>query len=316
MKPLRLVFFGTAELACPSLEALASAPQYEVVTVVTQPDRPGGRSLRLQPSPAKSLALTRRIPVLQPGRARDPEFFDALRELRPELVVVAAYGQILPKSLLDLPRHGCVNVHASLLPRHRGAAPIQWAILNDDDETGVTIMKMDEGLDTGDMLAQQATPIEPSDNAQTLHDRLARMGAALLLPTLMDLVEGRITPRRQPESGVSYARKITKEDGRIDWSAPARVLWNRVRAFTPWPGAYTLMAAVPKPLLLKIWQADVVDAPAAPPGLIAEANAAGVRVACGEQALRILSLQLEGGRRLGAREFLAGHQLEPGTVLG
>jgi methionyl-tRNA formyltransferase len=316
MKPLRLVFFGTAELACPSLEALAAAPPYDVVTVITQPDRPGGRALRLQPSPVKSLALTRRIPVLQPPRAREPGFLDALRELRPELVVVAAYGQILPKSLLDLPRHGCVNVHASLLPRHRGAAPIQWAILNDDAETGVTIMKIDEGLDTGDMLAQQATPIEPTDNAQTLHDRLARMGAALLLPTLTDWVEGRITPRKQPESGASYARKIAKGDGRIDWSAPARGLWNRVRAFTPWPGAYTFVPAVPKPLLLKIWRADIVEAPAAPPGLIAEANAAGVLVACGEQGLRILSLQLEGGRRQAAREFLAGHKLEPGTILG
>jgi methionyl-tRNA formyltransferase len=317
MSRLPLVFFGTAELACPSLQALAAAPSLEVRAVVTQPDRPRGRSLQLQPSPVKSVAVTQGLPVLQPERARDPAFLAGLRELEPALIVVVAYGQILPKALIDLPRHGCVNVHTSLLPKHRGAAPIQWALLNDDTETGVTIMRIDEGLDTGDILRQQVTPIDPGDTAQTLHDRLARIGAALLLPTLTDWIEGRIVPRPQPQADASYARKITKEDGRIDWSLPARSLWNRVRAFTPWPGACTLLPATPKPQLLKIWQAEVTaTAVAAPAGQVAAATPDGIVVTCGQQALRILSLQLEGGRRLTPREFLAGHPLGPGLRLG
>jgi methionyl-tRNA formyltransferase len=315
MKPLRVIFFGTAELACASLNALAASSLFNVATVVTQPDRPKGRSLHPQPSPVKSAALARNLPVLQPERARDPEFLTRLRELQPELVAVAAYGQILPKAVLELPCHGCVNVHTSLLPRYRGAAPIQWAILNDDAETGVTIMRMDEGLDTGDILAQQTTPIHPDDTAQTLHDRLAQTGATLLLSAIIDWVEGRITPRKQPEVGACYARKITKDDGRIDWSLPARSIWNRVRAFTPWPGAYTFLPATPRPQLLKIWQAEVLDAAVGRPGEVLSAAPGGIVVACGQQALRILTLQLEGGRRMAALEFLAGHALVPGLGL-
>lgn len=316
MNPLRLVFFGTAELACPSLLAVAASPGFEVAAVVTQPDRPKGRSLHLQPSPVKTAALGHGFSVLQPESARDPAFLDAVRELRPALGVVVAYGQILPKALLDIPAHGFLNVHTSLLPKYRGAAPIQWAILNDDAETGVTIMKIDEGLDTGAILTQQPTPIHASDNAQTLHDRLARMGAALLLPTITDLIEGRITPRKQPEAGASYARKITKEDGRIDWSLPARAIWNQVRAFTPWPGAYTFMSSTPKPQLLKIWQAEVVDLMEGQAGQITAVGPEGIVVSCGQQALRILNLQLEGSRRMAPREFLTGHALAPGQRLG
>jgi len=316
MNPLRLVFFGTAELACPSLLALASSPDFEVAAVVTQPDRPKGRSLQLQPSPVKAAALGLGLRVLQPERARDQAFVAAISELRPSLGVVVAYGQILPKALLEIPAHGFVNVHTSLLPKYRGAAPIQQAILNDDAETGVTIMKIDEGLDTGDILVQQATPIHASDNAQTLHDRLAQTGAALLLPTVTDLVEGRITPRRQPETGACYARKITKEDGRIDWSLPARAIWNRVRAFTPWPGAFTLLPSTPKPQLLKIWAAQVADVTGSQAGQIASVGSEGIVVACGQQGLRVLDLQLEGGRRMTPREFLAGHPLAPGQTLG
>lgn len=316
MAELKIIFFGTAELACPSLAALADHPAFRVAAVVTQPDRPKGRDLKLQPSPVKREATARQLTVLQPERARHPQFISELIKLAPELIVVAAYGQILPTAILELPRFGCVNVHASLLPKYRGAAPIQWAILNDEPETGITIMRVDAGLDTGDILTQETTPIEPSDNAQTLHDRLARMGARLLVRTIAEYVEGRITPRKQPAEGASYARKITKEDGRLDWNQPARVLWNRVRAFHPWPGAFTFLPNQPQRPLLKIWQAEVVTAPPRKPGQVLQADHSGITVACGRDALRVVELQREGGRRLNCREFLAGCPLRAGDMLG
>jgi len=224
MAPLSIVFMGTAELACASLEALTRDPACQVTSVVSQPDRPKGRELKLQPSPVKALALKLGLPVLQPERARNEAFIQQLAALRPDLIVVAAYGQILPPAILELPRFGCLNVHTSLLPKYRGAAPIQWAILNDERETGVTIMKMDAGLDTGDILSQRATPIAAQDNAETLHNRLARLAAELLLQTLPELVAGRIQPQPQDAAQASLARKITKEDGRLDWKQPARSL--------------------------------------------------------------------------------------------
>jgi methionyl-tRNA formyltransferase len=312
MSPLRIIFMGTPELACASLEALiAVAPACQVVGVVTQPDRPKGRDLKLQPPPVKELALRAGLPVLQPARARDEAFIDEMRGLKPELIAVAAYGQLLPKSLLDLPRFGCLNVHTSLLPKYRGAAPIQWAILNGDAETGVTIMKMDIALDTGDILAQTRTPIQPDDTAETLHDRLARLGAELLTQTIPDYVAGKIQPRPQPADGVSYAPKITKQDGRLDWHQSAEVIRNRMRALSPWPGAFTFLPAQPRPHLLKIWQAESVEL-SGPPGEILQADKAGIIVACGHSAIRILQLQREGGRRLTAGEFLTGHPLGPG----
>ncbi len=315
MPPLRLIFFGTAELACASLAALAKEPAFRVLGVVTQPDRPQGRDLRLQPPPVKVLAGRLGLPVWQPERCRQPEFVEHLRSLAPELIVVAAYGQLLPPAILTLPPHGCVNVHTSLLPRHRGAAPIQWALLEGDAETGVTLMQMDAGLDTGDILSRQTTSIAADDTAQTLHDRLAVLGAELLVRTLPDLVAGRISPRPQPAEGVSYARKITKDDGRLDWRLPADVLWRRVRAFTPWPGAFTRLPATPQPVRLKIWRAEPAASAAGHAGEILSAARTGVLVACGSGALRLLELQREGGRRLPAAEFLAGHALPAGTVL-
>ena len=315
MADLRIIFFGTADLACASLSALAASAVGDVVGVVTQPDRPKGRELRLTPSPVKALAQELKLPVLQPERARDPQFIQTLAELRLDLIVVAAYGQILPPALLDLPRHGCLNVHTSLLPKYRGAAPIQWAILNGDCETGVTIMKMDPGLDTGDILTQHTTSIVPEDNAQTLHDRLARLGAELLIQTIPDFLAGKILPRPQPSESVSYARKITKEDGRLDWNRPARVLWNQVRAFTPWPGSFTFLPATTERPLLKIRQVEVVENASGQPGEILRAERADLVVACGEQALRLLVLQREGGRRLSAAEFLSGHPLQAGQRL-
>ncbi len=302
---------GTAELACASLEALAAQGDFEIAAVVTQPDRPKGRELKLHPSPVKAAALRRRLQVLQPERARNEEFVRALQALAPDLIVVAAYGQILPASILALPRFGCINVHTSLLPKYRGAAPIQWAILNDEAETGVTIMKMDAGLDTGDILTQERTPIYPQDNSESLHDRLAALGAGLLVRTIREYVAGQVVPRPQPAEGMSYARKIAKEDGLLDWAQPARTLWNRVRAFAPWPGAFTHLPAEPKPHLLKIWQVEVAPG-SGQPGEILEAGKAGIVVACAPAALRILSLQREGGRRMTAQEFLTGHPLEPG----
>ena len=316
MAALRIVFMGTAELSCPSLDALMRRPEFEVPAVVTQPDRPKGRDLKVQPSPVKKLALRKGLPVLQPETARDQEFLEGLRQLQPDLIVVVAYGQILPKDILELPRFGCINVHASLLPKYRGAAPIQWAILNDEAETGVTIMKMDAGLDTGDILAQRVTPIRSEDNSETLHDRLAQMGAELLAQTIPDYAAGRIQPRPQPAEGVVYAPKIKKEDGRIDWTQPARAIWNRVRAMIPWPGAFTFLSGETKSPLLKIRESEIVEPTTSIPGKIVQVNKAGIVVACGRGALRILTLQREGGRRMAAGEFVAGHALKVGDRLG
>jgi methionyl-tRNA formyltransferase len=365
MTALRIIFMGTAELSCASLQALAGNPQFQIAAVVTQPDRPKGRDLKPQPSPVKSLALRLGLPVLQPSRARDEQFIAELRALPPDLIIVVAYGQILPPAILDLPRHGCLNVHTSLLPKYRGAAPIQRAIANGDTETGVTIMKMDVGLDTGDIVAQWHTPIRPEADSATLHDRLAQLGAELLVQTIPDYVAGKIRPTPQPVEGASYATKIKKEDGRIDWNQPAQTIWNRLRAFTPWPGAFTFLrnaelgtATATKPQLLKIWKAEVVeesggrdgsstlrstatpvlrsspatedgeDGPRCPdaaaqrphlgqkPGEVLSADKTGIVVGCGRNALRILELQREGGRRMGAAEFLAGHTLKTGEKFG
>jgi methionyl-tRNA formyltransferase len=317
--PLQIIFMGTAELANASLLALNQRPDFRVAAVVTQPDRPGGRHLQPRPSPVKTIALAEKLPVLQPERARDPEFLRELQRWQPDLIVVAAYGQLLPPAILQLPRHGCLNVHTSLLPKYRGASPIQSALLNDDSETGVTIMQMDAGLDTGPLLAQAATPIGADDNAETLHDRLAQLGAALLVQTIPGFVAGQITPRPQPAAGVSHATKIGKQDGRLDWQLPARQLWNRIRAFTPWPGAFThwRKGGTPgeQPRFLKIWRAETLERSGSP-GEILQADKAGIVIACGRDALRVVTLQLEGGKRLSAAEFLSGHGLKAGHKLG
>jgi len=310
---------GTAELACASLEALVAPPEFQVVAVVTQPDRPKGRALKLQPSPVKLAALRLGLPVLQPERARDPAFLKQLRQFSPDVIVVAAYGQLLPPAILELPPQGCVNVHASLLPKYRGAAPIQWAILNDESQTGVSIMKLAEKLDAGDILAQRATPIAPEDTAATLHERLARMGAQLLVETLKECVNNTLAARPQNEAEATFARKISKEDGRLDWAQPARSLWNRVRAFTPWPGAFTSWPGGAQPRTIKIWRASVEEGPAGASGssgVVLQADKAGILVACGSGALRIDELQLEGGRPLPAAQFLIGHALHSGERLG
>ena len=339
MAPLRIIFMGTAELSCASLEKLAGDKYFSLAAIVTQPDKPKGRELKLTPSPVKILAEKLMLPVLQPLKARDEKFIAELRELKPDLMVVVAYGQILPPAILDLPPHGCLNVHTSLLPKYRGAAPIQWAIANGEPETGVTIMKMDAGLDTGPILAVRRTPIFPTDDSQILHDRLAQLGAELLVDTIPDFVTGKILPEPQPAKGSTYAAKIKKEDGRIDWSQPAVQIWNRVRAFKPWPGAFTflpdqtlvgrassragaetsqterLAGSLAPPQLLKIWKAEVAEKSGAW-GIILSADKTGIVVGCGENTLRILELQREGGKRILAEQFLAGSPLKAGLRLG
>jgi methionyl-tRNA formyltransferase len=308
---MKIIFMGTAELSCASLEKLARDKIFSVVAVVTQPDKPKGRDLKLQPSPVKILAQKLKLPVLQPQRARDEKFIAELGELKPDLIVVVAYGQILPYSILDLPKFGCLNVHTSMLPKYRGASPIQSAILNGDAETGVTIMKMDAGLDTGPILSTRRTPILRADDSQTLHDRLAQLGAELLVETIPNYVAGTILPQPQPTEGSSYAAKIKKEDGQIDWEKSAAEIWNRLRAFTPWPGAFTFVPAQLKPQRLKIWKAEIVER-SGMAGKILSADKNGIVVACGQNALRILEMQREGGRRMNAGEFLAGCALRAG----
>ena len=313
MNGLKIIFMGTAELSCASLEKLAREPHARIAAVVSQPDKPQGRELKLQPTPVKVLAQKFNVPVLQPSRARDVQFVSQLRGLQPDLIVVVAYGHILPPAILELPRFGCLNVHTSLLPKYRGAAPIQWAVANGETETGVTVMKMDAGMDTGPILAQRQTPISPQDDSASLHDRLAQLGAGLLLETIPDYVSGKIQPQPQPENA-TYAPKIKKEDGQIDWKLPAQTILNRLRAFMPWPGAFTFLKSGPKPSLLKIWKAGVVEKSGSP-GEVLSAVPHGIAIACGKDALNILELQREGGRRMSAAEFLAGHPLKAGQTL-
>ena len=309
---LKVLFIGTAELAVSSLRALGACPDYTLVGVVTQPDRPQGRKLQLKPSPVKEAAMGMGLPVLQPLKIRSEESLSILSDLAPDLIVVAAYGQILPQSLLDLPRWGCLNVHTSLLPKYRGAAPIQWAILNGDSETGVTLMQMDAGLDTGPMLAQQTTPISGEDTAETIHDRLATIGGELLLKSIPDWIAGRLPARPQPAEGMSYARKIEKQDGLLEWKLPARVLWNRIRGLVPWPGAFFDRTENGATAILKVWQAEPLAADKGEPGEVLTVDSGGIVVRCGEDALRLRVLQREGGKRLPAREFLAGYPIAIG----
>lgn len=316
MAPLRVIFIGTAELACPSLAALAKNPGYSIEAVVTQPDRPKGRDLKLAPPPVKLEAQRLHCALMQPERIRHPDSLQALQNVHPDLVVVAAYGQILPQALLDLPSHSCINVHASLLPRYRGAAPIQWAILDGCSETGVTIMKMDAGLDTGPMLAQRSTPITSEDNAVTVHDRLAQLGADLLLETLPGWIAGSVQPIPQPAEGQCYARKITKADGLINWSDSAIAIWNRVRALVPWPGAFTQFPSHEGAKLLKIWEATPEDSGTGEPGKVVRSSHDGIRVACGQGTLLLKTVQKEGSRRVAAWEFSSGAHIQPGIRLG
>jgi len=308
---MRIVFFGTPEFAVPSLRALLSGPD-PIVAVVCQPDKPAGRGQQLSIPPVKRVAREAGVPVLQPEKVRAPEFLDALRACGPDLIVVAAYGKLLPKTVLDLPRHGCINVHASLLPRYRGAAPIQWAVLNGDAVTGVTIMQMNEQMDAGDILLQRQTPIEADETYGELQRRLSDLGAPLLLEAIGGLGAGTLTARPQAPAEVRLAPLIKKEDGRLDWRQPAAALARRVRAFNPWPSGFTTLNGK----LLKVHRTrDVGEAAAAAPGTVTTVED-GIRVATGAGTLCLDELQLEGRKRLTAAEFARGGLVKVGTVLG
>lgn len=309
---MKLIYAGTPEFAAAALAAILAAG-HEVTLVLTQPDRPSGRGMQLMPSAVKKLALAQGLTVYQPERLKDPASHEPIRAAvaaGAELMVVAAYGLILPQAVLDLPPRGCVNIHASLLPRWRGAAPIQRAIEAGDAETGITIMQMDAGLDTGAMLLREALPIAADDTAASLHDKLAAQGARLIARALADI--DALAPTAQPMEGVTYAAKILKSEAALDWRQPAERLARRVRAFNPFPGASAQIDGS----TLKIWRAEALaanDAGDTTPGSILTADAAGILVACGSGALRLNELQKPGGKRLAAREFLAGFPLAPGA---
>ncbi|EGK13269.1 methionyl-tRNA formyltransferase [Kroppenstedtia eburnea] len=310
---VRMVFMGTPDFAVPSLQTLVREG-YRVAGVVTQPDRPRGRKRELTPPPVKVAAMELGLPVFQPERLRNPENVRRLLEWKPDLIVTAAYGQILPREILETPRYGCINVHASLLPKYRGGAPIHHALIRGEKETGVTIMYMVEALDAGDMLAHRSIPIEEADDVGTLHDKLARVGAQLLRETVPALLEGRVQPVPQDDSQATYAPNIRREDERIDWSRSAWELVNQIRGLRPWPVAFTLWKGKP----LKIWRAEPVPGrEAAAPGTVLSQTEEGVIVAAGEGgALCIQELQPAGKRRMTAAEFYRGRQMEPGEILG
>jgi methionyl-tRNA formyltransferase len=303
---------GTPPFAAASLRALLERG-HEVVAVFTQPDRPAGRGQVAQISAVKKLGLECDLPVEQPDKLRDPAVVERLRALRPEAIVVAAYGKILPKGLLEVPPLGAINVHASLLPRFRGAAPIQRALLAGDSETGITIMQMNERMDAGDILLQEPTPIRDDDTAQTLGERLAEIGARLIVEALDRLARGEIVPRRQNEQEATLAPMIRKDEGAIDWRRGAAEIERAVRAFSPWPGTYTALAG----RRMKIHRAaPLAESAGAAPGTVVRAADDRLEVATGDGRLAVLELQLEGRRRLTAREFLAGHPLRGGERLG
>lgn len=309
---MRAIFFGTPQLAVPSLEAVHELA--DVVRVISQPDRPAGRGMKLRPPPVKARALELGLPVEQPKKVRTDDFAASLRELEADVAVVVAYGRILPRAVLDAPRRGCVNVHASLLPRWRGAGPIQWAIVHGDEETGVCLMQMDEGMDTGPVIACERTPIERDETAAELGARLAAMGAGLLTAKLPAWVAGELEATPQDDSGATLAPLLQKADGRLDWRKSAREVHDRVRGLYPWPGAFTEVDGA----VVKIHRTEVRSEAGSgtEPGEVLAVGPDGIEIACGRGTVAILELQLEGKRRSSARDFLAGHRWEPGLRVG
>ncbi|MBL8359452.1 MAG: methionyl-tRNA formyltransferase [Rubrivivax sp.] len=320
---MKVVFAGTPEFARASLEALHSAG-HDIVLVLTQPDRPAGRGLKLQASPVKAWALEHGLAVAQPRSLKlDGRFPDDAREARaaleraaPDVMIVAAYGLLLPPWVLVLPRLGCINVHASLLPRWRGAAPIHRAVEAGDARSGITIMQMDAGLDTGPMLLAESVDLAADETTGTLHDRLAALGGRLVVQALQLAAEGRLAPQAQPQAGITYAHKIDKAEARIDWSRPAAEIERRIRAFDPFPGAQTTLDGA----VLKVWRArplgDADPGVAAAPGTVLPSSEGGLAVACGDGPLALLEVQPAGGRRLDIRAFLRSREVAPGTRLG
>ena len=308
---LNIVFMGTPEFAVPTLQALHRTG-HAIPMVVTQPDRPKGRGHKTTPTPVKAAASHLELTVEQPATIRSADFIVKLKKLEPDLFVVVAMGQILSQELLDIPRMGAINVHASLLPKYRGAAPIQWALINGETETGITTMLMDAGLDTGDMLLSARTDITPEDTAQTLHDRLSTLGADLLVETINGLISNIISPIPQDHELASRAPLLKKGDGRIDWQKPARAIDTFIRGMTPWPGAFSFMGDK----RLKIFAARPAPlTDPALPGTVIKGFSNELRVATGDQALTILELQAASGKRLPVRAYLRGNPIAEGTVL-
>lgn len=309
---MKVVFMGTPDFSVGTLEAIIAAG-HEVTGVVTQPDRPKGRGKAMQYTPVKAAAIAAGIPVYQPVKVREPEFVELLRQLKPDVIVVVAFGQIIPASILEIPAFGCLNVHASLLPKYRGAAPIQWAVIDGEKESGVTIMRMDAGLDTGDMLAKTVVPLQEDETGGSLFDKLSKAGADLLVDTLYRLEQGEITPEKQPaDSPNAYARMIRKTDGRIDWHMEAKNIERLIRGLNPWPSAYTVL----NQKTLKIWKASVLDAETGKePGMVTDAGKSGILVQTGKGVLRLEEIQLEGKKRMSCDAFLRGFELAIDTRL-
>jgi methionyl-tRNA formyltransferase len=302
---MRIVFMGTGEMACPTLEALAK--HHEIGAVFTQPDRPKGRGLHPKPPPVKKIAEKLGLKIVQPAKIRDAEAVETLKNLRPDVIAVVAYGQVLPKNVLEIPRLGCVNTHASLLPKYRGAAPIQWAIARGERETGVTTMFMNEKMDEGDIILQSKTAIGDDETAPELEKKLAKMGAELMVETLSRIEKGDAPRIPQENSQASYAPKLKKEDGRIDWKLSADEIRNRVRAFQPWPSAFTHCGGT----MLKLWRVEIVPNVSGNAGEILP----DFSVATGKNALRIVEIQPEGGTRMSFEAFLRGHRVSAGAIL-
>lgn len=303
---MRVLFIGTGEIGLPSLRALQSPNEHELVGIVTQPDKPAGREQQLQAPPIKIATVGSSIPVLQPAKIKDPKAVDEIRTLAPDAIVVMAYGQILPRAVLEIPRLACLNLHASLLPRWRGAAPIQAAIAAGDRETGITVMYMAEGLDTGDVLLQQSLAIEEHETGGSLHDRLSEIAPGAMLEGLRLLADGRAPRIPQDNSKASYAAKLDRAAGQIDWNESADVIERKIRAFNPWPGAFTTTREK-KPRKLKIFSAIVVNR-TGEPGQILSAQEPNLMIAAGERALALQEVQLEGKQRMNVVEFMRGNR--------
>ena len=310
---MKLIFMGTPDFSVGTLEALIAAG-HEITLVVSQPDKPKGRGHELAPTPVKETALKHGLKVFQPKRLKDPETIRTLEETPADAIVVIAFGQIVPASILHMKKYGCINVHGSLLPKYRGAAPIQWAVIDGERESGVTIMQMDEGLDTGDMLLKGSVVLDEKETSGSLFNKLSALGASLCVEALEKLEKGELTPEKQGESPTEYARMLTKEMGELDFSRDAVTLERLIRGFNPWPSAYTRLGDK----TLKIWAADVCEKkdPKKQPGTVTEVAKQDFTVACGEGALKITELQLQGKKRMDTAAFLRGYHLEAGMKLG
>ena len=310
---MKLIFMGTPDFSVPTLQTLIDSG-HEVLAVVTQPDKPRGRSGKMQFSPVKETAVAAGIPVIQPERVKgNAEFYEQMKALAPDAMIVVAFGQILPKEILDLPRYGCINVHASLLPKGRGAAPIQWSVIEGDAQTGVTIMQMDEGIDTGDMLAVRTYTLKEKETGGSLFDTLAQMGGPMVLEVLEQAEQGTLHPVPQDHSAHTYAKMLDKSLGEMDFSKSAAELERLIRGLNPWPSAYTFLEGK----MLKIWEADVVESKAQDgPGILIAQDKTSFTIQTGQGGLRVTSVQLAGKKRMDAGSFLRGNALADGTVFG